>query len=100
MNFSNIALRGSKPKTSRERGLKHNSRMESGGLDEVEKAIKQLIMTEPTCTPWRQSEVERAGSRDGTRMATLEFYWAHRHRCPLSSESWQNRSISSSKGLP
>jgi hypothetical protein len=58
-----------------------------GGLEEVEKAIEQLIMTEPTCTPWRQSEVERAGSRDGTRMAALEFYWAHRRRRPSSSES-------------
>ena len=51
-----------------------------GGLEKVEKVIEQLIMTEPTCTPWRQSEVEQAGSRDGTRMAALEFYWAHRRR--------------------
>jgi hypothetical protein len=58
-----------------------------GGLEEVEKAVEQLIMTEPTCTPWRTSEVERAGSRDGTRMAALEFYWAHRRRRPSSSES-------------
>ena len=58
-----------------------------GGLEEVEKPVEQLLMTEPTCTPWRQSEVERAGSRDGTRMAALEFYWAHRRRRPSSSES-------------
>ena len=51
-----------------------------GDLEEVEKAIEQLIMTESTCTPWRESEVERAGSRDGMRMAALEFYWAHRSR--------------------
>jgi len=50
----------------------------TGGLEQIEKAIAQLIMMEPTCTPWRQSEVERAGSRDGTRMAALEFYWTHR----------------------
>jgi len=50
------------------------------GLEEVEKAIEQVIKTESTCTPWRTSEVERAGSRDGTRMAALEFYWAHRRR--------------------
>jgi hypothetical protein len=31
--------------------------------------------------------VERAGCRDGTRMAALEFYWAHRCRRPSSSES-------------
>ena len=52
----------------------------NGGLEEVEKAIEQVIMTEPTCTPWCQSQVERAGSRDGARMAALEFYWAHRRR--------------------
>ena len=52
----------------------------TGGLEEVEKAIEQLITMEETSTPWRQSEVERAGSRDGTRMAALEFYWAHRRR--------------------
>jgi len=51
-----------------------------GGLEEIEKAIDELITTESTCAPWRQSEVERAGSRDGTRMAALEFYWAHRRR--------------------
>ena len=55
--------------------------------EEVEKAIEQLITTEPTCTPWRQSEVERAGSRDGTRMAALEFYWVYRRRPPSNSES-------------
>jgi hypothetical protein len=57
------------------------------GLEEVEKAIEQLIMKEPTCTPWRKSEVERAASRDGTRIAALEFYWAHRRQDPSSSES-------------
>jgi len=51
-----------------------------GGLEEIERAIEQLIMTEPACTPWHTSEVERAASRDGTRMAALEFYWAHRPR--------------------
>ena len=58
-----------------------------GGLEEVEKAVEQLIMTESTCAPWRTSEVERAGSSDGTRMAALEFYWTHRHRRPSSSDS-------------
>lgn len=54
-----------------------------GNLEEVEKAIEQLITTEPICTPWHTSEVEQAGSRDGTRMAALEFYWGYRRR-PLS----------------
>ena len=49
-----------------------------GSLDKVEKVIEQLIESELTCTPWRQSEAERAGCREGRRMAALEFYWAHR----------------------
>lgn len=48
-----------------------------GGLEEVEKVIERLMITEPTCTPWRTSEVERAGAVEGTRMAVLEFHWAH-----------------------
>ena len=51
-----------------------------GRIEVVERAVEQLIMTGPTCTPWRQSQVEQAGSCDGTRLAALEFYWAHRRR--------------------
>jgi len=35
VNFSNIALRGLKPRTSQERGLKHNSRVESADLKKL-----------------------------------------------------------------
>lgn len=54
--------------------------------DEFEKAIEQLLAMKPTCTPWRNSEAEQAGSLDGMRMAALEFHWAHRQRRPSSSE--------------
>jgi hypothetical protein len=47
-------------------------------LEELEKAIEQQLTMEPTCAPWRKSETERAGRREGMRMAALEFYWAHR----------------------
>jgi hypothetical protein len=57
------------------------------GPEELEKAIDQLLSTEPTCTPWRKSELEQAGSHDGTRMAALEFYWTHRRRIPTAAES-------------
>jgi len=57
-----------------------------GGPEEVEKAIDILITTRPTCTPWRHSELERAGSLHGTRLAALEFYWAHRPRRPSGSD--------------
>lgn len=63
-----------------------------GSLEEPEKAIKQLLMAEPTCTPWRQSEAEQAGSRDGMQMAALEFYWAHRPRSPSCSDSQRSSS--------
>ena len=48
--------------------------------EQLEKAMEQQLTMEPTCTPWRKSEAERAGCREGMRMAALEFYWAHRHR--------------------
>ena len=63
----------------------------TAGIEEVEEAVEQLLTTEATCTPWRTSEAERAGSRDGTRMAALEFHWAHRRQRPSSS---------SRKGVP
>ena len=56
-----------------------------GSLEVVEKTIEKLITTGPRCTPWRQSELEQAGSRDGTRIAALEFYWSHRRRRQSSS---------------
>lgn len=58
------------------------------GPEELEKAIEQLLATETaTCTPWRNSELEQAGSRDGTRMAALEFYWTHRRRLVAIADS-------------
>jgi hypothetical protein len=30
------------------------------------------------CAPWRRSEIEQMGGRDGARMAALEFFWTHR----------------------
>lgn len=48
-------------------------------LEELEEAIERQLTTEPLCTPWRKSEGEQTGCREGMRMAALEFYWAHRH---------------------
>ncbi len=53
-------------------------------LEKLEKVIEQQLTTEPTCTPWRKSETERAGCREGMRMAALEFYWVHRHGLRLA----------------
>lgn len=54
--------------------------------EELEKAIEQLLTIETTCTPWRKSELEQAGSRDGARMAALEFYWTHRRQLLTTAE--------------
>lgn len=47
-------------------------------FDELEKAIAQQLTMEPPCAPWRKSEVEQIGCRDGMQMAALEFFWKHR----------------------
>ncbi len=47
-------------------------------FEELERAIEKQLTTKPTCTPWRTSEAEQTGCREGMRMAALEFYWAHR----------------------
>ena len=56
-------------------------------LGELEKAVEQQLTSESTCTPWRKSEVEQTGCREGMRMAALEFYWAHRHQGPSGAQS-------------
>ena len=56
-------------------------------LEELEKAIREQMTTEPICTSWRESEAERAGCREGMRMAALEFYWEHRNSVPSGSQS-------------
>lgn len=54
-------------------------------LEELEKAIERQLTTEPMCTPWRKSEVEQIGCREGMRMAALEFYWKHRRDLAIMS---------------
>lgn len=58
-----------------------------GGSEELESTIEQLLTTNSTCTPWRKTELEQAGSRDGARLAALEFYWEHRRRLLPAVES-------------
>lgn len=62
-------------------------------VEELEKAIEQQLTMDPTCTPWRKSETERAGCREGMRMAALEFYWAHCHRGASGAESRQSHTL-------
>lgn len=54
-----------------------NSRVTNA--DDLEKAISELLATDtPTCVPWRRSEIEQTGCRDGIRFAALEFFWSRR----------------------
>ena len=48
-------------------------------VQKVERAIEQELAEPTNYAPWRRSEVEQIGCRDGARMAALEFFWAHRH---------------------
>ena len=42
----------------------------------LENAIAQQLAAEPSaCVPWRRSEIEKSGCRDGMRLAALEFFW-------------------------
>ena len=66
-------------------------------LEKLEKAIEQQLTTEPTCTPWRKSETERAGCREGMRMAALEFYWVHRRDLAVLSCEGTSAGSSSSR---
>ena len=43
-------------------------------LDELEKAIALELTMETPCTPWRKSEIEQIGCREGTRLAIHEFF--------------------------
>jgi len=60
-------------------------------LEQLEKAIEQHLTMEPMCAPWRKSEMEQAGCREGMRMAALEFYWHCRRRHSSGSESERSR---------
>jgi hypothetical protein len=49
-------------------------------FEELEKAIVGQLETDAiSCIPWRRSEIEQTGCRDGIHLAAMEFYWEHRH---------------------
>ena len=55
-------------------------------LDELEELIAQQLTEEPTnCAPWRKSEIEQAGYREGMHMAALEFFWSRRQELRRAS---------------
>lgn len=47
-------------------------------LDEMEAAVATQLAKEKFCAPWRTSEIERAGCREGMRLAVQEFLSQYR----------------------
>jgi predicted DNA-binding transcriptional regulator YafY len=45
-------------------------------LDALDKAIEQFLTKQ--AAPWRTTDLEQEGFREGIRMAALEFYWHNR----------------------
>lgn len=45
-------------------------------VDALDKTIEQLLTKQ--AAPWRTTDVEQEGFREGIRMAALEFYWHNR----------------------
>ena len=60
-------------------------------FNELEKAITQQLTMEARCAPWRKSEVEQIGCREGMQMAALEFFWEHRHEVKSLNNSVQEK---------
>ena len=46
-------------------------------LDEMEAAVATQLANN-SCAPWRTSEIERAGCREGMRLAALQFLSQYR----------------------
>ena len=51
-------------------------------LEELEKAIALELGMESPCAPWRKSEIEQIGCREGMRLAIHEFFGELRRRIP------------------
>ena len=47
-------------------------------LGEMEAAVAEHLRQEWLCAPWRKSETERAGCREGMRLAGLQFLSQYR----------------------
>ncbi len=47
-------------------------------LEEMAAAVAEELANETRCAPWRTSETERAGCREGMRLAALQFLSQYR----------------------
>ena len=55
---------------------------EINDLEELEKAIALELSMETPCAPWRKSEIEQIGCREGMRLAIHEFFRELRRQIP------------------
>jgi len=47
-------------------------------LEKMEAAVIEQLANENLCAPWRTSETERVGCRDGMRLAAIQFLSQYR----------------------
>jgi hypothetical protein len=47
-------------------------------LEKMEAAVNEQLAKENLCAPWRRSETERAGCREGMRLAATQFLSQYR----------------------
>lgn len=47
-------------------------------LDQMQEFAASELAKEAHCAPWRQSETERAGCREGMRLAVIQFLTQYR----------------------
>lgn len=47
-------------------------------LEKMEAAVARQLAKENSCAPWRTSAIERAGCREGMRLAAIQFLLQYR----------------------
>lgn len=58
--------------------LEEQFRGRAVNLEEMEAAVAEHLGAKRLCAPWRKSENERAGCREGMRLAGLQFLSEYR----------------------
>jgi len=56
-------------------------------LDGLERTVRLELSTTAPLAPWRKSEMEQVGCREGRRLAALEFFWENHQAIRLALKS-------------
>ena len=78
MNRNSIASPASKAIVITLARLEEQFKDRAVNLEEMEAAVAEQLAKETLCAPWRTSETERAGCREGMRLAALQFLSQYR----------------------